>query len=136
MLAHEFLGEGDGMMSDIREIMSDGDTIHAAAYVHYPREAAQVEEATQFGAIVFTEKGVMQALVSQASMHYSEEIDSCTVQVSGEAVQEVQRKLPFPGTYYQITVGENQDDVREGEYIVWKPDEPVTHPLGFMAITK
>jgi len=140
MLAHEFLGAGDGMQAYIDEILKDGDELLAAGYTHYPEGAISVPEGNrQVAAIVWREKGVLNAIVSQATLDYCPggDYDSKTVEAKGDDVTEITVTDDpglYHGDYYQIAIGGNEEGVQPANYLVWKPDKPVVSPLGFLAI--
>lgn len=140
MLAHEFLGAGDGLQSLIDQIKQDDTEILAAGYTHYPEGSISVPEGNrQVGALVWAEHDTLHAIVSHASLDYNPraEYDDKTTEVSGDAVRLetiTDDSQPYHGDYYRITVSKNEEGVEPADYLVWKPDKPVVSPLGFLAI--
>ena len=140
MLAHEFLGAGDGLQSLIDQICQDDTEILAAGYTHYPVGSISVPEGNrQVGALVWSEHDVLHAIVSQASLDYKPraEYDDKTIEVAGDAVRLqtiTDGSQPYRGDYYRITVPKNDEGVESADYLVWKPEKPAGSPLGFLAI--
>lgn len=145
MMPHEFLGAGNGMLSIMNDIQNDGDEILAAGYTAFPEHSIDFPEGDkQIGIIVWSEKSFLQAMVFEAGMQYcpNGNYDDKTIQVSAvpdsigdvtEVVLEGSRRQ-FPGPHYKVTVPHNFEGVTPNEYYVWKPDKPVTHPLGHLAV--
>ena len=142
MLAHEFLGAGDGLQSFIDDINRDGADVLAAGYTHYPEGSISVPEGNrQVGALIWDEMGVLHAIVSQATLDYNPRgaYDARTTEVRGDAVrleESIDGTLPFRGQYYRVSISENVDSVEPADYLIWKPDKPAVSPLGFLAIER
>lgn len=142
MMPHEFLGAGDGMLSNMNDLENSKRPALAAAYVAYPEGAMAFPEGNkQIGIIVWEQDACLRALVSEAGMLYCPrgEFDDKLIEVGAQDTQPghvslVSEKQPYDGTYFRVEVPENSDGVTPNTYLVWNEGKAAVHPLGFLTV--